>query len=139
MVACSDGRLQENLDEWVHEALGITHYDRLYAPGGAGALVSSGSDFLRPDHYHRECEFLLKAHAISDIYLIFHGPGVDGPDEAICADYRSKLPGASIARHRERQNLDARELKRLNWGSAVRIHTYRCEVRTDDSIEFVAI
>ncbi len=139
VIACSDGRLQENLDEFLHTVLGITHYDRLYAPGGGGALASTGIELLRPDQFRRECRFLLAAHGIQDLYLIFHGPAEDGPAEAVCGDYRRKLPLADIAKIRQRQDDDADELKRIDWGNPVRVHTYRCEVTADDRIQFVEL
>ncbi len=139
VIACSDGRLQENLDEFLHGILGIGHYDRLYAPGGGGALVSSGIELLRPDQFRRECRFLLAAHGIQDLYLIFHGPAEDGPEEALCGDYRRKLPTATAAKIRQRQEDDAAELKQVDWGTAVRVHTYRCEVTADDRIQFVEL
>ncbi|CAG0960358.1 hypothetical protein GPROT1_00763 [Gammaproteobacteria bacterium] len=139
VIACSDGRLQENLDDFLEHGLGITHYDRLYAPGGGGALVSSGVELLRPDQYRRECRFLLAAHGIQDLYLIFHGPAEDGPEEAVCGDYRRKLPRATLAGLRQRQAQDADELKGVDWGTAVRVHTYRCEVTGDDRIQFVEL
>ena len=140
VIACSDGRLQENLDDFLHGGLGITHYDRLYAPGGAGALASGGSvELLRPDQWLRECRFLLGAHPVHDLYLIFHGPAEDGPEEAVCGDYRRKLPRATMAELRRRQQEDAAGLKRLDWGRAVRVHAYRCEVRADNRIQFVEL
>ena len=141
VIACSDGRLQENLDEFLHLGLGITHYDRLYAPGGAGALASrsGSSELLRPGQFQRECQFLLRAHGIRQLYLIFHGPAEDGPEEALCGDYRRKLPAATIAQHRKRQDEDADELKRIDWGGAVRVRAYRCEVRADSRIQFVEL
>jgi hypothetical protein len=139
VIACSDGRLQENLDDFLEHGLGITHYDRLYAPGGGGALVSSGVELLRPDQFRRECRFLLAAHGIQDLYLIFHGPAEDGPEEAVCGDYRRKLPRATFAALRQRQMQDADELKGLDWGTAVRVHTYRCEVTGDERIQFVKL
>jgi hypothetical protein len=140
VIACSDGRLQENLDDFLHEGLGITHYDRLYAPGGAGALASrSGAELLRPGQFLRDCQFLLRSHGIQSLFLIFHGPAADGPAEAVCGDYRRKLPGATLAELRQRQEEDAAELKRLDWGAGVRVHAYRCEVRPDNRIQFVEI
>jgi hypothetical protein len=97
--------LQENLDDFLHRGLGITHYDRLYAPGGGGALATSA----------------------------------DGPAEAVCGDYVRKMPGATAHDLREQQNKDAAILKRLDWGAGVALHTYRCEVRGDHRIQFVAI
>jgi len=141
VIACSDGRLQENLDEFLHRGLGIAHYDRLYAPGGAGALASrSGStELLRPGQFQRECQFLLRAHGIAELFLVFHGPAEDGPEEALCGDYRRKLPSFSASQYRKQQDEDARELKRIDWGSAVRVRAYRCEVRADNRIQFVEL
>ena len=139
VIACSDGRLQENLDDFLEHGLQITHYDRLYAPGGGGALVSTGVELIRPEQFRRECRFLLAAHGIQDLYLIFHGPAEDGPEEAVCGDYRRKLPRASLAMLRQRQSQDADELKGVDWGTAVRVHTYRCEVTADDRIQFIEL
>jgi hypothetical protein len=139
VIACSDGRLQENLDDFLHRALGITHYDRLYTPGGGGALAISGTDLLRSDQYRRECRFLLVAHAVRDMYVIFHGPAADGPEEALCADYIRKLPGAGVEKIRRQQERDADEVKQIDWGGDVRVHVYRCEVRMDDRVQFVQL
>ncbi len=42
VIACSDGRLQEQTDEFLHRQLGLSGFDRFYVPGGGGALASSG-------------------------------------------------------------------------------------------------
>lgn len=141
VVACSDGRLQENLDDFLNNHLGITRYDRLYAPGGPGALASSGLEFLRSDGFRRESQFLVEAHGIEDIYLIFHGPADDGPDEAVCADYRRLFPRHTAAQIREEQEKDAREIIRqgFGWRQAVRVHVYRCEVTAAGRIQFVRL
>jgi hypothetical protein len=139
VIACSDGRLQEHLDDFLHLGLGITHYDRLYVPGGGGALAFSGVELIRPDAFRQECRFLLAAHGIRQLYLIFHGPADDGPEEALCGDYRRKLPWASAAEVLKQQAADALEVRRIDWGPAVRVYTYRCEVRGDNRIQFVVV
>lgn len=139
VIACSDGRLQQNLDDFLHHELGITDYDRLYAPGGGGALATSGSDYLRAGHLHAECRFLLTAHQIEDMYLIFHGPAADGPEEALCADYRRKLPLASTDQVRRQQEADAARLLAYPWGSPVRVHAFRSEVRADGRVQFIPL
>ncbi|MBM3933316.1 MAG: hypothetical protein FJ319_03290 [SAR202 cluster bacterium] len=139
VVACSDGRLQENLDDFLHQGLGIAHYDRLYAPGGGGVLSRSGSDFLRSDHFRSECKYLINLHAVTDLYLIFHGPSSTGPEEALCADYRRKMPWASVEEVRHQQSLDARDAMSLAWDRPVRMHAYGCEVTRDDAVRFIAL
>jgi hypothetical protein len=118
VIACSDGRLQEATDELLTHHLQVTRYDRFYVPGGAGALAASGRDFLRAQQIRRECRYLVELHAVRHIVMLFHGPTRDGPLGAACADYRRKLPWASVAELRARQEQDAEELGRIreDWG-----------------------
>jgi hypothetical protein len=139
VIACSDGRLQENLDDFLQGHLGIKHYDRLYAPGGPGALATSGIEFSRSDVFRRACLFLVVAHGVEDVYLIFHGPADDGPDEAVCADYRRIFPRHSPEQVRAEQAKDLAEILNAGFGfqHPVRVHAYRCEVTSDGSVQFV--
>lgn len=141
VIACSDGRLQENLDDFLSGHLGITRYDRLYAPGGPGALASSGYEFLRSDAFARECQFLVEAHELEDVYLVFHGPAEDGPDDAVCADYRRLFPRHSATQIREEQEKDARGILQqgFGWKRPVRVHVYRCEVTGSGTVQFVKL
>ena len=141
VVACSDGRLQEATDEFLGRHLGVTRYDRFYVPGGGGALTSSGRDFLRAQQVRRECRYLVDLHAVRHIVLLFHGPTMDGSLAAACADYRRKMPWASVAQLRDRQELDAAELRdtREQWAGAAAIAMYRCEVDRDGAIRFTEL
>ena len=140
VIACSDGRLQEPVDEFL-ATRGITHYDRLYVPGGPGALSSSGASYLRADVVRRECTFLFHAHGIEDVYLIFHGAAVDGPPEATCADYRLKLPTHTPEQIREQQQRDVHEVIRngFGWNVDPRIHAFRCEITGAGAVQFVEL
>jgi hypothetical protein len=141
VVACSDGRLQENLDDFLSNALRITQYDRLYLPGGPGALASSGLEILRPEQVRRELLFLVTAHQIEDVVFVFHGPAADGPAEALCGDYKRRLPGRSPAELRAQQEQDARDIARAMFppGTRVRMRFFRCEVTRDARIQFVQL
>ena len=138
VIACSDGRLQEATDEFLAHELRVTRYDRFYLPGGAGALSASGRDFIRAQQVRRECRYLVELHAVRHIVLLFHGPAVDGPPDAACADYRRKLPWASVAALRDRQELDANELRGLQgeWAGAAVVSMYRCEVGDHGAVRF---
>ena len=140
VVACSDGRLQGHTDDFL-DRLGITQYDRVFAPGGPGALASGVDNFMRADQFRRECAFLVEAHGIQDVYLVFHGPAADGPPEATCGDYRRRFPHDSPAQIRARQEHDAADLLRNGFspGVKVRLHPYRCEVTADDRVQFVPL
>ena len=138
VVACSDGRMQENVDEFLEQHLGITHYDRMFVPGGPGALASSGMEFMRPDQLRKECTFLVEAHQIEEVILIFHSAADDGPPEAACADYRRKLPNRTVAELNAQQVADVPELLRLfSWPPDLRVQMYRAEVGSDGQIRFV--
>ncbi|HVL38154.1 MAG TPA: hypothetical protein VM328_02075 [Fimbriimonadaceae bacterium] len=139
VVACSDGRLQEPLDDFLAQHLGITDYDRLYLPGGPGALASSGSEYARSDRHRREFEFLLEAHELEEIIYVFHGPADDGPPEAACADYRRVFGMVSVERLRDEQLRDAAEILHHGYGFRrnVRARFYWSEVRGDGHVQFV--
>ena len=141
VIACSDGRLQEVTDAFLADELGLTEYDRLYMPGGGGALAASGRDFLRAQQLRRECHYLVELHHVDRVLLLFHGPSTDGPADATCADYRRKLSGASAAVIRARQVRDASELmeRRDEWAGPAAVSTYWCEVGPTLRITFRAM
>lgn len=139
VVACSDGRLQEQTDEFLHMKLGLGGFDRFYVPGGGGALASSGRDFLRAQQLRRECSYLIELHEVSRVILVFHGPTDDGPPDAICADYHRKLPWASPSIVNSRQRMDAIELidSASEWAGKAEVVAYHCEVDAEQNVEFV--
>jgi len=141
VVACSDGRLQEQTDEFLHMHLGLAGFDRLYMPGGGGALASSGRDFLRAQQLRRECAYLVELHEIERVILLFHGPSENGPPDAVCADYRRKLSWASPALIRDRQLVDALELVEIHgeWAGKAEVCAYRCEVDESHDVTFKAL
>ena len=138
VVACSDGRLQEATDVFLANELGVVRYDRFYVPGGAGALVPSGYDFARAQQMRRECRYLIELHGIGQIVLLMHGPVAGGPVEAACADYRRKLPRASVEQLREQQRVDADQLmrQRTKWAGRATVVVYRCEIDLGGAITF---
>ena len=130
VVACSDGRLQEATDAFLASALDIHRYDRLYVPGGGGALSSGRGEFVRSHEFRRECRFLVDAHHVDHLVLLFHGPSADGPSEAVCADYRRLQALAPPSQVRAQQLADVRDLldRRQEFAGAARLSMYRFEV-----------
>ena len=141
VVACSDGRLQEETDDFLSAHLGISRYDRLYLPGGAGALSPSGREFTRAYQVRRDCQFLVESHQVTDIVLLFHGPSATGPHEASCADYIRKLPWGRAPDLRAQQERDAEELvrARLEWAQDARLHIFRCEIDAAGMVGFTSL
>jgi len=138
VVACSDGRLQEATDAFLGRELGLTQFDRFYVPGGGGALASSGRDFIRAQQLRRECAYLIELHRVARVLLLFHGPAIDGPAAAVCADYRRKMPWASPELLLGRQRQDSLELieRRSEWAGQAFVASYRCEVHAGGRIAF---
>lgn len=142
IVACSDGRYQQSLDEFLTEHLGILHYDRLYAPGGPGSLASSTLSYFRGEQFRQEAAFLMDAHGLESILFIFHGPVIEGgPIEATCADYRRKMPGSDAKEIYTRQEADLQEAVRavMKVSRDIQISAYRAEVRRDLRVQFVPL
>src|SRR5471030_2812739 len=138
VIACSDGRLQQATDHFLARALGLSQFDRLYVPGGVGALAASDRDVFRAQQLRHECKYLVELHEVRSVILLFHGPAPDGPPESVCADYRRKLPWASPDVLRQRQARDAVELmqKRSEWAADAKVAIYRCEVDAQRAITF---
>lgn len=142
IIACSDGRYQQSLDEFLGRHLGINHYDRLYAPGGPGALAHSTLSYFRGEQFRQESAFLIDAHNLEEIILIFHGPSAKGgPLEATCADYRRKMHGAGTAEIYRQQEKDLQEAVKAVFqaNSALRVRAFRAEVCADLRVEFVPL
>ncbi|HUQ20969.1 MAG TPA: hypothetical protein VM099_15225 [Gemmatimonadaceae bacterium] len=141
VVACSDGRLQEQTDAFLHGRLSLAGFDRFYVPGGGGALASSGRDFIRAEQLRRECDYLIGLHEVSRVLLLFHGPAASGPMESVCADYHRKLPWATREMIRDQQERDAIDLihRSTEWARDASVEAYRCEVDAEHRLEFVRL
>lgn len=141
VVACSDGRLQEVTDDFLSEKLNIVRYDRLYAPGGGGALAPTGRDFTRAQQMRTECRYLIELHQIERTILLFHGPAPTGSADAMCADYIRKLPKSPVEELLKRQAEDARELRLCarDWAGKSTVEMYRCEVDLDGIATFASL
>ncbi len=139
VTCCSDGRLQEAIDEFLENYLNICDYDRFYAPGGPGALTPGRYEFLRATQYRDDLAFLIRAHKVEELLLIFHGPAPDGPDEAVCAYYKRILPHTSAGQVRAQQAQDLADLRVYldDLRLTVRTRAYRAEVLADKRVQFV--
>lgn len=142
VVACSDGRYQLSLDEFLDGHLGVAHYDRFYAPGGPGALASSAFSYLRGEHYRQDSAFLVDAHRLEQVVFVFHGPSIsNGPIEATCADYSRKMPGAGTGEIYRQQEADLQEaaIALIKVKTDIVINAYRAEVRSDMRVQYVPL
>ncbi len=141
VACCSDGRLQKAIDEFLQNHLQITDYDRFYVAGGPGALTPGGYEFLRATQYRDDLAFLVRAHKVEELLLIFHGAAPDGPAEATCAYYHRVMPNVSAAAVREQQVQDLADLRvYLNdLRLTARVRAYRAEVMANRQVRFMRL
>ena len=71
-IYCSDGRYNEQFDEFLHEELGLPRYDRLVVPGGPGCLAGHLSAYREEEALTEQLRFLVHHHALERVVLIAH-------------------------------------------------------------------
>jgi hypothetical protein len=81
-VYCSDGRVGEQIDDFLHQGLGLPRYDRVAVPGGPVCLAGQLLAFWESRGVEDQLRFLIGAHGLEQVVLIAH--------EA-CAYYRERL------------------------------------------------
>ena len=71
-VYCSDGRLGEQFDDFLHNALKLPRYDRVAVPGGPACLAEHFATYRQGDVVAAQLEFLINAHQVKRVILIAH-------------------------------------------------------------------
>jgi hypothetical protein len=71
-IYCSDGRYGEQMDEFLHQGLGLPRYDRLAVPGGPACFTGGLSVFWEGHSGERQLEFLARVHGLERLVLIAH-------------------------------------------------------------------
>lgn len=141
LVSCSDGRLGGHIEEFLAGRLRLLRCDRVDISGGPGALAGGSSEYSRADLIQRECAFLVNAHNVTDVILLFHGAAEGGPKEAVCGDYARKHPDLSaqdINRLQERELADLLH-SRPPWLVKTSVRAFRAEVAADMAVRFVEL
>jgi len=105
-VYCSDGRIGDHVDEFLHHGLDLPRYDRVAVPGGPVALSGRFEAFLDARGVEEQLRFLAQVHDVRTVILIAHAPcayylkrlGI--PPERLDAEQRDDLRKASAAVYR---------------------------------------
>lgn len=71
-IYCSDGRVGEQMDEFLHQGLGLPRYDRLAVPGGPACLSGALSVFWESHSAERQLDFLCHVHKLERLVMIAH-------------------------------------------------------------------
>jgi hypothetical protein len=87
-VYCSDGRVGEHFDDFLHNGLGLPRYDRVALPGGPARLAGYADALIDERAVLDELRFLADAHGLVRVILIQHEGcafyqhrlGIDGDD-----------------------------------------------------------
>lgn len=69
---CSDGRIGDQIDEFLHEGLGFPRYDRLVCPGGPVALSGRLMALWDARGIEEQVRFLVEVHDIHNVVLVAH-------------------------------------------------------------------
>jgi len=81
-VYCSDGRIGDHVDDFLHNGLGLPRYDRVACPGGPVALSGRFQAFWDARGVEEQLRFLAQVHDVKTVVLIAH---------ANCAYYLRRL------------------------------------------------
>lgn len=79
---CSDGRIGEQVDDFLQNGLGLPRYDRVALPGGPACLAGHPQALAEEHAVVDELKFLVDVHGLKRVVLLQH----EG-----CAFYASRL------------------------------------------------
>jgi hypothetical protein len=71
-VYCSDGRIGEQMDEFLHAGLRLPRYDRLAIPGGPACLAGRLGAYWEGRGTEDQLRFLASVHDIKRVVLVAH-------------------------------------------------------------------
>lgn len=115
-VYCSDGRFGEQMDEFLHEGLGLPRYDRVAVPGGAACLAGrGGASWRQRVALEGQLSFLIREHALTRVVLIAH---------AGCAFYKDAWTAVRTVDEQQEADLAAAAASIQFWNAGVAIEWY---------------
>lgn len=116
---CSDGRIGDQVDEFLHHGIGFPRYDRLVCPGGPVALSGRLLALWDARGVEEQLRFLVEAHELKTVVLVAH----EG-----CAYYalRLRIPPAQIESEQRKDLEKATEaIRKLARGVTVQCYLAR--------------
>ena len=126
-VYCSDGRIGDHVDDFLHNGLNLPRYDRVAVPGGPVALSGRFQAFWDARGVEEQLRFLGQVHDVKTVVLIAHAP---------CAYYLKRLaipPDRLDVEQREDLRKATATVQRLM--PAAKIACYRAHI-LDDQMRF---
>ena len=89
-IYCSDGRYGEMMDDFLHNCLGLPHYDRVAVPGGAACLAGHMQAMRERSAMERQLKFLIESHQLTRVVMIAH---------ADCGFYKKNVHPTKLRAH----------------------------------------
>jgi hypothetical protein len=127
-VYCSDGRLGEQFDEFMHTALGLPRYDRLAVPGGAACLARHFQIFREEDGVSEQLRFLVKVHCLERVVLIAHED---------CAFYTQRLKISQLKLESQQREDIQKAFERVrSMGPDLLIEAFFARKKRDGTVHF---
>lgn len=120
-VYCSDGRIGDHVDDFLHNGLGLPRYDRVACPGGPVALSGRFQAFWDARGVEEQLRFLAQVHDVKTVVLIAH---------AGCAYYLKRMsiaPERLEAEQREDLLKATATINRLMPGADVKRYLARID------------
>lgn len=129
-VYCSDGRLGDHIDDFLHIGLGLPRYDRVACPGGPVALAGRITANWEARGVEEQLRFLVHVHEIRRVVLIAHSG---------CAYYSVRL-GIPVEQHEAEQTKD---LQKALWAvqrlvAGIQVEQYLAHV-IDSEVAFQSV
>lgn len=129
-IYCSDGRYNEQFDEFLHTHLHLPRYDRVVVPGGAACLAGHISAWRDEEAVAEQLRFLIVSHELERIVLIAHKG---------CGFYLKRLHVAEGAvRARQVEDLEKAAQRIRDLSRSVHVEAYIAGVQ-DGSVSFESI
>jgi hypothetical protein len=125
-VYCSDGRVGEQMDEFLHRGLDLPRYDRVACPGGPVALAGRLLALWEAHGVLEQLRFLVRVHELQRVVLIAHEgcayyrQRLGIPEAHAEAEQRADLDKAAWAVHRMEDRLEVRAFYARLLGARVR-------------------
>jgi hypothetical protein len=105
-IYCSDGRIGDQVDDFLHQGLGLPRYDRVACPGGPVALSGRFAAFWDARGIEEQVRFLGQVHDVRVVVLIAHegcayyARRLSIPAEGMEREQREDLQKATAVVHR---------------------------------------
>jgi len=128
-VYCSDGRWGEQVDDLLHNDLGLPRYDRLAVPGGAACLAGHFATYREEEGVLAQLRFLVAVHRLEQLVLIAHEH---------CAFYTERLHVSPLQMEsRQREDMQ-KAIRRVQGFGRLRVRAYFARL-WDGVVRFEAV